>query len=198
MKKKTRRNRITKRASKVTALTGQKSRIEAPEVPQQTKNASQPPRWWMAAKWTIGTLVAGVVAAAAIYQAWGPFWPTEPIVEADELDAALPLRAPFIVENRSFVFPLRITSLGCQIIRMEPITVGDIDVMAGTNVSNYVISRAAKRPMECKIELGNRSDITRVEIRITLRYRRWLRSDALTLVPVSWTPNHWTVGDPIR
>jgi hypothetical protein len=151
----------------------------------------------------IGVLITIIVGCAAIYGAWGPFWPTAPVVEVDGLDTVVvPLQARFSIRNRSFFFPIRITSLGCEITRMEPLTVGDVDVIVSTNVSDYTIPPSETRPMRCKVEGGQRRDITRIEIKVLLRYEfpwlSWLHIGRLDVTPLHWTPNHWSKGEVMQ
>jgi hypothetical protein len=71
---------------------------------------------------------------AAVATNWQAFLPTAPVVEVDGLDAAPPLWSAFYIRNESFIFPLRITWLGCRIITIEPATTtkGDVDLWVGT------------------------------------------------------------------
>jgi hypothetical protein len=137
---------------------------------------------------------------AAVATNWQAFLPTAPVVEVDGLDAAPPLWSAFYIRNESFIFPLRITWLGCRIITIEPATTtkGDVDLWVGTNVADYGISPFHRILMMCKIKPGE--GITRLKMQVLIQYTHVgpITSGGTASITLNWMPNHWTVGNIMK
>ena len=179
--------------------------------PKGGRQSSQSPirRWWRALCShpllllpSVGAVVVFFAEVAQINQAWGVPWPSKPELDMSGMDAALPLRTPFLFRTRSFIFPAVITKALCEFTKIEPITSGDVAMTIVSPVSDLVLPTwGQSKPFECRVKVGSRKDITHVEMILTVDYAfAWpVRFWASTLrIPLHWTPNHWSQGDIAR
>jgi len=95
-----------------------KRRLENIEV---ARDQSQRPRiqilhtlWWLVER-IVAVVVGTIVLAAAVYSAWGPFWPTPPDIEARDPPDGSSLILPFHIGTKSFIFPIREVALSCYV-----------------------------------------------------------------------------------
>jgi hypothetical protein len=155
-----------------------------------TVSAVAPKQRWVKA----GVIITVLGLTATIAQHWQKFLPTRPTIEVDGLEAAPPLGSAFYIRNESFIFPLRITSLGCRVLNIEPIVKGEVWV--GSNFSDYIIWPTRRVPMMCKIKPDGGN--TRVDMQVIVRFTWWPFGGGKAAIPVYWVPNRWTVGDIMR
>jgi hypothetical protein len=78
------------------------------------------PRWIRVAKWIVGTVIVGSLGlVASVYQIWGgPPWPTAPAFAPGAPSFGSALDVPFIVTNKSVLFPIKKLHILCSANRI--------------------------------------------------------------------------------
>ena len=101
--------RDRKRTAKAASMTHTRQQAARPSLSNRLRLRSH----FLAVKWIIGTLAAFLALAATVYQAWGPFWPTPPDIEAQTEGSSLIL--PFAISSKNFFFPVITVTLNCYV-----------------------------------------------------------------------------------
>lgn len=206
-----------KRGRRAKKKGGQRSKGKAPrpqttprQSPPQVQSQAAPPRMgWRVAKWALWTAPVAVLAIASGFASlWGPPWPTAPEFSPGPPSRGQPFDVPFVVKNRSALFPIRGLSLDCHLIRASTASGTEfVEDLVSTGF-DALLAPGQQRPYTCPFGLigDGTSRITRAQMEFVAQYRSWrplqkrlavFKSDVFTL-DTRTIPPQWERGIPLR
>jgi hypothetical protein len=76
-------------------------------------------RWFRAGEWALGAVGVAMTLVGGIYGIFGPIWPTEPTFVPGAPSFGSALYVPFIVTNKSILFPIKKMQIFCSAYRID-------------------------------------------------------------------------------
>ncbi len=143
---------------------------------------------------TFVCVVGGLIIAIATF--WGPFWPTEPVVDVDGFNSTAELfRVPVAIKNPSTLFPVTVTYFSCNLKQLDPIIeMNGGEIIVGHS-EHFEINPSGTSLKPCSIKVSDQN-INRINVSVTLKYKNFFhRSEASVQQSLYWVPNHWSKGE---